>query len=213
MEVEKFKLKDLSYGLVVPILVAVIVMLFPTEIGPLATGAFGSESPIPQILTHGFAMMLIFAIPALLGLLWNKWAGGAAGFIMGTLYYVAYAGYNIINSQILYSYNINLYADPAFIGNYILGGVLVGYIAGALNNKSQNFKRMIGAGMTAALTVGVMQFILNYTVSTGAYMTRNDPLYAFWTTMLPLVILGVIAPVIAKVMTWYGLSPSQGGHY
>lgn len=213
MEVEKFKLKDLGYGLVVPILVALIIMLFPTAIGPAATAAFGSESPIPQILTHGFAMMLIFAIPALLGLLWNKWAGGAAGFIMGTLYYVAYAGYNIISSQILYNYNVNLYADPAFIGNYIVGGVLVGYIAGALNNKSQNFKRMFGAGMTAALTVGFMQFILNYTVSTGSYMTRNDPLYAFWTTMLPLVILGVIAPVIAKVMTWYGLSPSQSGHY
>ena len=185
-------------------------MLFPTVIGPAATSAFGSESPIPQILTHGFALMVIFAIPVLVGLIWNKWAGGAAGFLMGTLYYISYGGYNIMVSRILYQYDVNLWADPAFIGNYILGGVLIGYIAGALNNKSQNFKRMLGAGMTAALTVGFMTFILNYTVSSGAWMTQNDPIYAFWTTMLPLVILGFIGPIIAKVMTWYGLSPTHG---
>ena len=185
-------------------------MLFPTVIGPAATSAFGSESPIPQILTHGFALMVIFAIPVLVGLIWNKWAGGAAGFLMGTLYYISYGGYNIMVSRILYQYDVNLWADPAFIGNYILGGVLIGYIAGALNNKSQNFKRMLGAGMTAALTVGFMTFILNYTVSSAAWMTQNDPIYAFWTTMLPLVILGFIGPIIAKVMTWYGLSPTHG---
>ncbi len=193
-----------------PILVAVIIMLFPVYIGPAATSAFGSDSPIPQVLTHGFAMMVIFAIPVLLGLIWNKWAGGAAGFLLGTLYYISFAGYNIMTSRIQYQYDVNLYADPSFIGNYILGGILVGYIAGALNNKSWSFKRMFGAGMTAAVTVGVMQFVLNYTVSSGAYMTRADPLYAFAITMLPMVILGVIGPVIAKVMTWYGLYP--GGH-
>ena len=36
--------------------------------------------------------MIILGIPLVLGLLWNKWAGGAAGFIMGGLYYVASAG-------------------------------------------------------------------------------------------------------------------------
>jgi len=29
--------------------------------------------------------------------------------------------------------------------------------------------------------------------------------------MLPGILLGIIAPIIAKVMTWYGLMP--GGHY
>ncbi len=210
MSTEPFKLKDILYGLVIPILVAIIIMLFPVLIGPAAVGAFGADSPIPQILTHGFAVMVLFAIPIILGLIWNKWAGGAAGFLLGTLYYLAFGGYSIFFSIINYDYTANLYADPSFLGNYILGGILIGYIAGALNNKSYNFKRMIGAGMTAAVTVGVMQFVLNYTVSFGAYMTQNDPLYAFFITMLPLVILGIIGPVIAKVMMWYGMMP--GGY-
>ena len=36
--------------------------------------------------------MIVLGIPLVLGLLWNKWAGGAAGFIMGGIYYVASAG-------------------------------------------------------------------------------------------------------------------------
>ena len=36
--------------------------------------------------------MIVLGIPLVLGLLWNKWAGGAAGFIMGGMYYVASAG-------------------------------------------------------------------------------------------------------------------------
>lgn len=231
MEVEKFKLKDLAYGLVVPILVGLLIVAFPAILRPaldswfppanMITGAAGSDwAVITTILTHGFALILVFAIPVLLGLLWNKWAGGAAGFIMGTLYYLAFAGYTITSNMLTFAqidpatafaYSRNLYADPSFIGNYIVGGVLIGYIAGALANGSFNFKRMLGAGLTAAITVGVMTFVLNYTVSYGAWMTQNDPLYAFSTTMLPMVILGIIAPVIAKVMTWYGLQPTR--HY
>ncbi len=208
MSTESFKLKDILYGLIIPILVAILIILFPTIIGPAATSAFGADSPIPQILTHGFALMVIFAIPIILGLIWNKWAGGAAGFLLGTLYYVAYSGYYTAFINTLPDYN--MYRDPSFIGNYIVGGILVGYIAGALNNKSYSFKRMLGAGFTAAITVGVFQFVLNYTVSFAAYMTQNDPLYALFITLLPMLLLGIIGPLIAKVLTWYGLMP--GGH-
>jgi len=183
----------------------------------MATGVAASPyAVVTTILTHGFALIVVFAIPLILGLVWNKWAGGAAGFIMGTLYYVAFAGYNIVSNLLTFAqispasafaYTKNLYADPSFIGAYIVGGILIGYITGALCNGSSSFKRMLGSGLTAAITVGVLTFILNYTVSFGAWMTQNDPLYAFGTTMLPLVILGVIAPIIAKVMTWYGLQP------
>jgi hypothetical protein len=218
-ETEKFKLKDIAFGLVVPILVALLVVAFPAVLRPaldswfppasMTTGAGSPYAFLTVIFTHGFALMVVFAIPILLGLVWNKWAGGAAGFIMGTLYYVAFAGYNIIDSLIKYPQYapVNLYADPSFIGNYILGGVIVGYIAGALNNGSYNFKRMLGAGLTAALTVGFLQFILNYAVSFGAWMTQANPPDALFKTMLPMIILGFLAPVIAKVMTWYGLQP------
>jgi hypothetical protein len=153
------------------------------------------------IFTHGFALMIVLGVPLFLGLNWNKWAGGAAGFVTGTLYYVAFAGYNIQYSIINYGSSPNLYADPSFIGAYIVGGVLIGYIAGALNNKSMRFKRMLGAGLTAALTVGIFTFILNYTVSFAAWMTQGNPGFALFTTMLPLIILGIIVPIIAKIST------------
>jgi hypothetical protein len=219
-------MKDVAYGLVVPVLVGILIMLFPTVIGPAANRAFPAMTSdyafITQILTHGFAMMVMFAIPIILGLVWNKWAGGAAGFIMGTLYYVAMAGYTtagVVNTyilatpdyqQTLLTYGFgprNYFADPSFIGDYIVVGVLIGYIAGSLVNGSMGFKRMLGAGLTAALTCGVIQFILNYTVSFQSGMTTSNPPYAFFIVMLPMILLGIIGPIIAKVMTWYGLQP------
>ena len=222
-EAEKFKIADILYGLVVPILVAILIVIFPAVLRPaldswfpppnMTTGDLGSPYAfITVIFTHGFALMVCFAIPLLLGLIWNKWAGGAAGFITGTLYYVANAGYNVVYSLQNFGieYTANLFADPSFIGGYIVGGILVGYIAGALNNKSYKFKRMLGAGLTATITVGIFQFILNYTVAFGAWMTQSDPGFALFTALLPMIILGVIGPIVAKVFTWYGLMP--GGH-
>jgi hypothetical protein len=231
-------MKDVLWGLVIPVLVGLLVIAFPAIFRPgldhffppanMATGAAGSSlAVITTILTHGFALIVVFAIPVVLGLIWNKWAGGAAGFIMGTLYYTAFAAYNnwqnminflpftVSNGQIsgsaLASYMPNLFADSSFIGNYIVGGVLIGYIAGGLCNGSTKFLRMMGSGLTAALTVGILSFVLNYTVSFGHTMTQHNPPYSFFITVLPLLILGIIAPIISKVMTWYGITP-HGGH-
>jgi hypothetical protein len=235
-------MKDVLWGLVIPVLVGLLVVAFPAIFRPgldhlFPAGNMGvGASPyavITTILTHGFAQIVVFAIPVMLGILWNKWAGGAAGFVMGTLYYTAFAAYNNwqnmlnflpycvttnangtvtgISTGALHTWMPNLFADSSFIGAYIVGGVLIGYIAGALTNGSPNFLRMLGAGLTASLTVGILTFILNYTVSYGHSMTQHNPLYAFFITMLPLILLGIIAPVISKVMTWYGITP-HGGH-
>jgi hypothetical protein len=208
-EPEKFKLADILYGFVVPLIIGIVIVLFPAVIRPALDGWFPPatmENPngspyafLTVIFTHGFALMIVLGVPLILGLLWNKWAGGAAGFVTGTLYYIAFAGYNIQYSIINYGSSPNLYADPSFIGGYIVSGVLIGYITGALNNKSMSFKRMLGAGLTAALTVGIFTFILNYTVSFAAWMTQGDPGFALFTTMLPLIILGIIVPIIAKI--------------
>ena len=235
-EPEKFKLGDILYGLVIPLIVGILIIAFPAILRPALDTWFspgdmimGTEaSPyafLTVIFTHGFASMIILAVPLILGLLWNKWAGGAAGFLMGSLYYVAFAGYNTQYSVkiAIDAYNAmgndpnvfiqslppNLWADPSFIGNWIVGGILIGYIAGALNNKSMSFKRMLGAGLTASVAVAVMQFILNMTVASGAWMAQADPGFALFTVMLPGILLGIIAPILAKVMTWYGLIPGS----
>ncbi len=218
METEKFKLADLLYGLVIPILVGLLIVAFPAVIRPgldhyfpagdLMTGAGASPYAfLTAIFTHGFALMVLFAIPLILGLIWNKWAGGAAGFIMGTLLYLGEAGYNNAYNAINYQITTNLYSDPSFIGNYIVGGILIGYVAGGLCKGSMNFKRMLGAGLTAAIVVGILQFVFNITIAGAAYMSAANPPYALFLALLPMVILGIIAPIVAKVMTWYGLQP------
>ena len=231
-EPEKFKLGDILYGLVVPVLIGILIIAFPAIIRPaldatfpppdMMTGAEGSPYAfITVILTHGFSQMIILGIPLLLGLLWNKWAGGAAGFLTGTLYYVAWAGYNTQFSvqialdayyamgndpnMFIQSLPPNLWTDSSFIGSWIVGGILIGYITGALNNKSMSLKRMLGAGLTAAITVGVIQFTLSMTVASGAWMAQADPGFTLFTVMLPAILLGIIGPILAKVMTWYGL--------
>lgn len=221
-EPEKFKLADILYGLAIPLLVGILIVVFPAVLRPALDSWFPAGDPmtgegaspyafLTVIFTHGFALMVTNAIPLFLGLLWNKWAGGAAGFLTGTLYYVASAGYNIQYSMQYYGMTYNLYADPSFIGSYIVGSILVGYIAGALNNRSTSFKRMLGASLTAVITLSIFQFILSYTVAFGAWMTQADPLFSYFVVIAPLAVLGVVAPIIAKVFTWYGLIP--GSHY
>ena len=209
-EPEKLKLGGILWGLVIPLIIGIVIVLFPAVLRPALDSWFPAGDPmtgagaspyafITNILTHGFALMVVLGIPLFLGLVWNKWAGGAAGFVMGTLYYIASAGYNIQYSIIHYGSSLNLYADPSFIGDYIVAGILIGYIAGALNNKSMRIKRMLGAGLTASITIGVFQFVLNYTVSFSAWMTTADPGFAIFTALLPMVILGIIVPIISRI--------------
>jgi hypothetical protein len=207
-EPEKLKLGGILWGLVIPLLVGIVIVLFPAVLRPALDSWFppatmtSAGSPyafLTAIFTHGFALMVVLGVPLFLGLNWSKWAGGAAGFVMGTLYYIANAGYSIQYSIINYGSSPNLYADPSFIGAYIVGGILIGYIAGALNNKSFSFKRKLGASLTAALTVGIFTFILNYTVSFAAWMTQGDPGFALFTAMLPMIILGIIVPIISRI--------------
>jgi len=218
-EPEKFKISDILYGIVVPIIVAIIIIALPVVIGPGVSHALGSASPIPFIITYGFAQMLTLAVPLVLGLLWNKWAGGAAGFIVGSLYYVAYAGLFSIDYTIAPQASgmpWNFFRDTSVLG-YIINGILIGYMAGALNNRSTNFKRMLGAGLTASLITAVIQYLLNYYIALdpARNMTTGllavDPVQAMIIAFLPNVLVGIIVPLIAKVMTWYGLMP--GGHY
>ena len=206
----KITLNGILWGLVIPLIIGIVIVAFPAVLRPALDSWFPAGDPntgagaspyafLTAIFTHGFALMVVLGVPLFLGLNWSKWAGGAAGFVTGTLYYIAYAGYNIQYSIINYGSSPNLYADPSFIGDYIVGGILIGYIAGALSNKSFSFKRKLGASLTAALTVGIFTFILNYTVSFGAWMTQADPGFALFTAMLPMIILGIIVPIIAKI--------------
>jgi uncharacterized membrane protein len=209
-EPERLTLNGILWGIVIPVIIGIVIVAFPAILRPALDTWFPPGDPntgagmspyafLTVIFTHGFALMVVMGVPIFLGLNWSKWAGGAAGFVMGTLYYLSFAGYNIQYSTINYGAAPNLYADPSFIGDYIVGAILIGYIAGALNNKSFHLKRKLGAALTAAITVGVFQFVLNMTVSFSSWMAKANPGQAAFQVLLPMIILGIIVPVISRL--------------
>ncbi len=215
MEEKKFKLSDIFAAIVIPLILVLLIYVLAIYVN--VTGqhhVLGEANVIAVILTSGFAQMIILGIPLVLGLLWNKWAGGAAGFIMGSIYYVASAGqYNgIYASAGVTTYNF--FGDISMLF-WIVYGVIIGYMAGALTNGSTNFKRMLGAGLTSSIIVAVLQAYMNYNISLEP--ARNmaqqswvvDPVLAFVIAFVPGIALGVIVPILAKVMTWYGLQPMR----
>jgi len=79
---------------------------------------------------------------------------------------------------------------------------------------------MLGAGLTAAVIVATLQAYFNYSLSLSPAMSMNHSnwaittfgipgLYGFTLAFVPSIALGVIVPIIAKVMTWYGLQPMR----
>ena len=246
MAENKFKLADIFGGIIIPFILILLIFVFAVYLN--VGGSYhvlGEGNIIAVILVSGFAQMIILGVPLVLGLLWNKWAGGAAGFVMGGLYYVANAGqYNglfgaAIQSSVTFPVSADTLAGIAngtitsltgtgypvapvynFFGDvsmlfYLVNAIIIGYMAGALNNGSTNFKRMIGAGLTASIIVAVIQAYMNYTVSLAPARSMaqsswaTDPFLAVITNFLPGILLGVIVPILAKVMTWYGLQPQK----
>jgi hypothetical protein len=212
LEPEKFKIADIFYGIVIPLILAILIYVLAVYVNPsgphAVLGVSGTGGTIAIIFTQGFAQMIVLGVPLVLGLLWNKWAGGAAGFIMGGMYYVAtaglYTGY--------YAGTYNFYGDISMLF-YLVNAVIIGYMAGALTNGSTNFKRMLGAGLTAAIIVAVIQALLNYYVSLepsrmmAQGLWATDLFQAVLINFVPNIALGIIVPIIGKVMTWYGLQP------
>ena len=215
MEENKFKLADIFSGIVIPIILVLLIYIFAVYLNVQGSyHVLGATNLIAIILVSGFAQMIILGIPLVLGLLWNKWAGGAAGFVMGGLYYVANAGeYTALyaaatGGKITY----NFFGDVSMLF-YLVNAVIIGYMAGSLNNGSTNFKRMLISGLIAALFTAVTQAYMNYNVALlpARGMAQNqwatDPVNAVIINFVPSIALGVIVPILGKVMTWYGLKP------
>jgi len=210
----KLKPSTIFDAIVIPIILVILIFVLAVYVNVGGQYHVLGEDVLGVILTNGFAQMIVMGVPLVLGLLWNKWAGGAAGFIMGGMYYVASAGqYNGLYSSMGVT-NYNFFGDISMLF-YLVNGVVIGYMAGALNNGSTNFKRMLGAGLTAAISTAVIQAYVNYTIALepGRNMAQQswatDPLMAVVINFVPSIALGVIVPILAKVMTWYGIQPMR----
>ena len=218
MAENKIKVSDIFGGIVIPLILVLLIYVLAVYVNVGGQYHVLGQDVIGVILTNGFAQMIILGVPMVLGLLWNKWAGGAAGFIMGGLYYVASAGqYNgLLATAGVTTYNY--FGDISMLF-YLVNAVIIGYMAGAINNGSSNFKRMLLSGFTAAMVTAFIQAYMNTTVALeyGRKMAldqwANDPLMAIVTGFVPSIALGVIVPILAKVMTWYGMQPQKHAAY
>jgi hypothetical protein len=220
LETEKFKLIDIFYGIIIPLILVLLIYVIAIYVNPGGNhhifGLTGTWAALGAIFSTGFASMIVLGVPLVLGLLWNKWAGGAAGFIMGGMYYLGnaglYTGY--------YAPSYNFFGDLSMLG-YLVCAIVIGYMAGALNNGSTSFKRMLGAGLTASVITAVLQAYFNYSLSLKPSMNMNHAawvstqwlgiagFYEGFIAFFPSIVLGIIIPVIAKVMMWYGLQPMR----
>ncbi|MEM2953219.1 MAG: hypothetical protein QXU21_02975 [Candidatus Bathyarchaeia archaeon] len=197
MSEEKFKPSDILYGVIVPCIVAFLIVAFPFYLGP------NLDPAVSAILVHGFGeAILIIGVPMLFGLVWNQWAGGASGFLLGSIYalYVndAFAASQIFTPE-------GMVGDISNLG-YVICAMLTGYIAGALNKGSFSFKRMVVAGLTAGIIGGL--FLL-WTQLISPFGMVTDIHYNLFVNLLPRIIFGIAIPIIAKVFSWYGITPRR----
>jgi hypothetical protein len=90
---------------------------------------------------------------------------------------------------------------PTILG-WVLSAMLIGYMAGALNKRSENFLRMVVAGVISTTVGGLFLFGM-FQLSPSNVVTGLD---GFLITVLTRTASGVIIAVIAKVFMWYGVA-------
>ena len=157
--------------------------------------------------------MIILGIPLVLGLLWNKWAGGAAGFIMGGMYYVASAGqYNGLYAVHRgYSLTTSLATSVCSSGLFTVSSSATWQAHSTTDQQTSN---ECSLRFNCFMIVSVIKAYMNYTARLNLHGIWLKTLgarsvLAVVTNFVPRIALGVIVPILAKVMTWYGIQPQR----
>ena len=213
---------EISLGVVLPIVFGVLILAFPTVIeDALATIHVslpawlwgGTEIPLQHILTIGTAQAILTGgIPAVLGLIKGRWAGGASGFLCSVLFTVSMAAY----------YGAAYFVPTADWLGLIISGMLMGYITGALmemfiNRGRIGFKWMLIATLVGAIVavifttqtymwfspmfymgIGEGPGLLTYWDAVGLTYFTYAAIYGIWA---------IFAVISAKVAYWYGIMP------
>ena len=220
---------DISLGLVLPCIIGVLIIAFPTVIADfLATIHIyfpswlwgGPEVPLQYIFTVGITQgLLTCAIPIFLGLAWNRWAGGASGFLLSVLFTVSSAvqwggeirAYNVYEGQIVSETWLDFYPSADWIG-LIVSGMLAGYIAGSLMMRL----RMRGStGLKSMLIASIVPAIVAIVFTTTTYVWYSDmfaPIngsvidgitYSYFIYTVIYGVWAILAAIFAKVASWF----------
>jgi hypothetical protein len=178
---------DIIYGIIAPLLVVLLIVGI-SKLGSLFGGGFGIIFGITMEIEE---LVVIAGVPLVLGLVWNRWAGGASGFLLGSIYALYWAN----------SFH-GIQGSGTVLLAYILSAMLIGYMAGALSKRSENFIRLLISGVVAGTIGGLMLFGV-FQLSSANVVTGID---GFLLTVLTRTACGAVVAVIAKVFMWYGVA-------
>ena len=196
---------DVIYGIVVPLIVVLVIVGLSLVNSFLMSGGrsamSGSSGIVIGIISAIEELVLTVAIPLLLGLVWNRWAGGASGFLMGSIWSMWYAvKYGLYSGSFRGVGSVNL--ESTLLG-WVLSAMLIGYMAGALNKHSENFRRMLVVGMGTTAVGGF--FLLGMFQLSPSNVIPFD-FSGFALNVATRIAAGAIVPIIAKVFMWYGVA-------
>ena len=187
---KKWTKNDIIFGIILPV-VAVFVIVLISKLQSIVGGEVGIVFGLTMEILE---LVVIVGVPLALGLLWNQWAGGAAGFLMGTFYALYWAN----------SFH-GIAGSGTVLMAYILSPMLIGYMAGALNKRSDNFKRLLISGVVSASIGGIVLFTI-FQMSTANVVTGT---VGFALTILARIIAAVLTVVVVKVFFWYGMGRNK----
>ncbi len=183
---KKWTKNDVIFGVILPIIAVFVIVL----ISRLQAIIGGEPGIVLGLTMEIFELVVIVGVPLALGLLWNQWAGGASGFLMGSFYAIYWSN----------SFH-GISGSGTVLLAYILSPMLIGYVAGALNKRSDNFKRILISGLVASIVGGIVLFVILQispaNVVTGAL--------GFTLTVLARIIAAVLTAVVVKIFFWYGM--------
>jgi hypothetical protein len=189
------------FGIIVPTIVCLVIIWFPLNARTLGS----INAAFQGIFVFGVQeVIIIVAVPMMLGLFWNKWAGGASGFLLGSIYALWFAVYGA--------------RSPGWVNNigllgYLLSAMLIGYMAGALNQKSTKLSRLLFSGLTSGLVGGLFLF---FTEQQAAQVMVYG-WYGFFVTMTPRLVFGAVVPLVVKLVLRHQANvmkhhPETGAH-
>ena len=184
---KKWTKNDIIFGIILPV-IAVFVIVLISKLPSIVGGGFGIVTGLNNGNTA--ELVVIVGVPLALGLLWNQWAGGASGFLMGTFYALYWAN----------SFH-GISGSGTVLLAYIVSPMLIGYMAGALNKRSDNFKRILISGLVASTIGGIVLFSI-FQMSSANVVTGTT---GFALTVLARMLAAVLTAVVVKVFFWYGM--------
>ena len=206
-----WKVSDILWGIIIPIIVGFLIIIFPTELAKILMDVDPSYT-LNAILVDGLGeALLTVGIPMFAGLIWNKWFGGSTGFITGSIYalYVndTFAGAGIFDP------NSMMVGDISNLG-YVVCAMLTGYMAGSLNRNSMSFRRMIIAALVGSI-IGGLFLIWTQMISPVGMVTMDTLLTgdivnnSLFLNLLPRIIYAILVPLIATVFGWFDITPRR----